>query len=85
LRPPGWGTRTENGRTEQLIDTEGHGVELAHLQGGISFPIGERWTVGPFLMFSVGKLEVFNHWSNEQYVQDTHDWLTIGMSGAFVP
>jgi hypothetical protein len=62
------------------------GWEYLNLQGGADYKVNQGFSIGPYLMFSIGKygtMEVEGAGSGD--INDTamHEWLSFGVRGTF--
>jgi hypothetical protein len=61
------------------VDTSGW--ELLNLQGGADYKVGEKFSVGPYVLFSIGQYSSIE--GNDIAEKGTHEWLGFGVRGKF--
>ena len=69
----------------QSFDASAHGWELLNLQGGVDFEVIPKFTVGPFLSFSLDQFssESSGGTSIDYTSKQLHEWILIGAKGTF--
>ncbi|MGC4064078.1 MAG: hypothetical protein QM784_05445 [Polyangiaceae bacterium] len=66
-----------------------HGFEFLNLQGGADFKLSPAFGLGPFVSFSLGQYGTMNQKGPGIDSSDSidnkafHEWLTLGVRGAF--
>ncbi len=89
-----WLTYTTSGGGTD-VSTTGHGFEFLMLQGGVDFPVGDGYGIGPFVSFSLGQFGSYSQSCDGQCLgfsgqsgdidkKALHEWLTLGVRGTFV-
>jgi len=65
------------------------GIEFLNLQGGLDWKVGDRFSIGPFALLSVGQFSRYSvdagdtDESGEVPDQAFHQWLQLGVRGRF--
>ena len=69
----------------QTVDISFKGFEFLNLQGGADFKVGNAFSVGPFLSFSLGQYSKASANDQSADIDKTalHQWLTFGAKGTF--
>lgn len=84
-----WLMATAPAGLEATQDVTVRGFEFVNLQGGADFKLAPNFGLGPFLSFSLGQYSnrksEANGVSQSSDIEETamHEWLTIGVRGAF--
>ena len=74
------------------VSLDAHGFEFVNFQGGADFQVGDGIGIGPFLSFSLGEYSrgsfdvtgpATASGSDDIENQALHEWLTLGVRGAF--
>jgi outer membrane protein OmpA-like peptidoglycan-associated protein len=73
------------------LDVRTSGPELLRLMGGVDFVVGEKYAVGPFAQWGLGRYAALDATSpvgnSSGAIPDraVHSWFTIGVRGTFEP
>jgi hypothetical protein len=57
------------------------GPELATVEGGADWKVGEAWRLGPFVSWSLGRFLFLN--GDDLDPKGGHAWITLGVRGTF--
>ena len=92
----GWGFSAESDDSDIDVTASAGGMEFLNLQGGIDFPLSELATIGPFLMFTIGRFdrtkvecsgdcEDVIEFDDDIEEKALHNWLMVGGRITFFP
>jgi outer membrane protein W len=83
-----WGSLTAEAAGDEASSSV-RGFEFVNLQGGADFKLAPNFGLGPFLSFSLGQYAKYStetiNGNNNYSIDETamHEWLTVGVRGAF--
>lgn len=61
------------------------GLEYLNLQGGVDWKVADKFSVGPFAMFSIGQYSTGSQDGDDFDIENKamHQWLQLGVRGRF--